>query len=416
MIWQLIHKDILRKLKSPLAIIALTVMPLVFTTLMGLVFAPGNNQSEMPKIRLLIEDYDNSTASNFLTGAFNRDQMAELFQVEMITDSSGRKRMNDGKASALLIIPKDFGDSVLNNKQVELQLIKNPAQAFGPKIAEEVIDVMAEAGNRLLRLADSPLGTIQKAVTTETELSDAEMALLAVQFYQLSKKFKNYIFPPKIELNTREEAQEDDSDFDMGRMFAFILAGIVVMTLLFSLEVLARDMFYEQETRTLYRLLVSPVNLLSMICAKLVFFVFFAFVSHTLVWLVADLFMGIHMTFDKWCKLLLFSVVMLTALSSVINLIYSLVKTREQAQSVAPVVIILFSLLGGSMIPIRNLPGFIQNLTVISPAYWGIEELKNIVLNQAAWADLSQGIWVLGLIALILTSISTLLYHRKYRS
>ena len=415
MIGQLIYKDILRRLKSPLGVIVLTAMPLIFTLLMGLVFAPNENGGASPKVHLLIEDHDDSVASNFITGAFTKDQLGEMFQVEMITDSSGRKRMNNGEASALLIIPAKFGDSLLNEIPVELELIKNPAQAFGPKIAEEVVDVMAEAGNRLLRLADMPLRYIRKAQDGDVELSDAEIAIIAVQFYRLSKNFENYIFPPKIELNTQEEKKEEDNGFDLSKLFAFLLAGITVMSLLFMMEVLARDMFQEQENHTLYRLLVSPVNLLNLIVAKLIFFVIWGFVSHTLVWLIGDLFMGIDLTAGQWIKILTFSVVMLAALSSIINILYSFIRTRNQAQSIAPAVIIFFSMLGGSMVPFENLPGFVQKVAVISPSYWGISGLKKIVLDNAAWVDIGQGMLVLGLIALVFTTASTALYYRKYR-
>ena len=415
MIWQLIYKDILRRFKSPLGVIVLTAMPLIFTLLMGFVFAPNDNGDTLPKIHLFIEDHDNSVASNFISGAFTKDQLGEMFQVDMITDSSGRKQMNQGKASALLIIPAKFGDSLLNEKPVALELIKNPAQAFGPKIAEEVVDVMVEAGNRLLRLADTPLGYIRKAQDGDVDLSDAQIALIAVQFYRLAKNFENYIFPPKIELNTQEEKKEEDDGFDLNKLFAYLLAGITVMSLLFMMEVLARDMFQEQENHTLYRLLVSPVNLLNMISAKLIFFVIWGFVSHTLVWLIGDLFMGIDLAVGQWIKILIFSIVMLAALSSIINILYSFIKTRNQAQSIAPAVIIFFSMLGGSMIPIENLPGFVQKVAVISPVYWGVKGLKSIVLDNGAWADIAQNMFVLGLIALVFTTASTALYYRKYR-
>lgn len=415
MIGKLIYKDILRRMKNPTGILVLTLIPVAFTLLLGLIFAPQGNQSAQPKVHLLIEDHDNSFVSNFLTGAFNREEMSEMFAVEMIADSTGQERMNQGKASALLIIPPAFGDSLLNNHPTSLELVQNPSESFGPKIAKETLSIIVEGGNRLLRLADRPIGIIRRGQNESEDLSEADIALIAIQIYQLTNNFENYLIPPKIELQTQTEETSKDA-FDMGLMFAYILPGILVMCLLFSMEIMARDMFSEQDNHTLYRIKLSPVPLHDWIISKFLFFMLIGFISFVAVWIIGDCLMGISLSRLQWIQLIGFSLSLLAALAGIINLLYSLIRTRNQAQASAPAVILFFSMLGGSMIPFDSLPSVMQKIAVISPVYWGIQGLLAITVHKSGWIQLLKSMMILSSIAVVFISSSFVFYYRKFKA
>mgnify|MGYP001546357908 CR=1 FL=1 len=84
MIWRLVKKDLLRRFKNPIGFVLLVILPLILVGLMGLVFSPRNNSEILPKVKLLIEDQDESFASKMIPSAFSRDQLAKMFQVEQI--------------------------------------------------------------------------------------------------------------------------------------------------------------------------------------------------------------------------------------------------------------------------------------------------------------------------------------------
>ena len=183
MISQLVKKDLLRRFKNPIGFVLLILLPLILVGLMGLVFSPKNNNEILPQIKLFIEDHDESFASKLIPGAFSRDQLAKMFEVEQIEKDTGRELMDKGKASALLIIPDGFGKAVLDGEKTELILVKNPGERFSPKIAEETIAILAEGADRLLRIADKPLQSIRSQFYSDNDPSDMEIAQVSLRLH-----------------------------------------------------------------------------------------------------------------------------------------------------------------------------------------------------------------------------------------
>ncbi|MBN1780819.1 ABC transporter permease [bacterium] len=410
MIWKLIKKDIRRRIKQPAGYLMLIAMPVFFALLMGIIFGPKDSDDTLILVKTLIEDHDDSFASHFIINAFGSERMGNMFEVTPVDSGAGRPMMEDGKASALLIIPAGFGDSLLHQNPVALTLVKNPGEAFAPKIAEETILVMAEAGDRLIALTEGPLKTIRNRVDSKTDLTEAEMALMAIQTYRLIKKADRILFPPLIKLASSKENKESTSD--RATVFAYILCGVLVMSLLFSLEILNRDFFFEQENHTLTRQLLAT-GIFRFVTAKLLFIYLSGMISFAVVWMIAIPLFGIGVTPVLLLRLAVFALVLMAGLTGVISLIYALARNRNQGQSIAPAVILGFSMLGGAMVPLGSMPGFIRSLAVISPVYWGINAMQRLVVEQAPIGDILQHILVLGLLAILFLVPSVFLQKRK---
>jgi ABC-2 type transport system permease protein len=415
LIWQLIRKDILRRVKNPGGFLILVAMPLIFVLLMGLIFIRSNSDEIMPRVKLLIEDHDDTFASQFIAGAFGRGELTDMFETEQVEKDQGRSVIDAGKASALLIIPAGFGDSLLHQKRVTLTLVKNPSEAYAPKIAEETVSIMAEGGDRLIRIASKPLKTIQKQIDSDQEMPEVLMASLAVQIQRLIQKIQTYIFPPLITLEEKSISKEEKSGSTASQIYTMLLSGIVLMSLLFILELLARDIFIEKENHTLYRLLTSPAGIRGFVLSKQIFLFIVGMTALCLAWFIGVLLFGIEIPAKQIVPFLIFSMVIIACFTGVISIIYALVKTRTQGQEIAPALIIFTSMLGGSMIPLNSLPGFMKKLAVISPSYWGNIGTQKILLEQASLSQLSTHLLTLGTIAVTLTLLSFWLYQRKFR-
>ena len=414
MIFKLVIKDALRRIKQPSGYLIIISLPFLFTLLLGLAFGPRKPDESIIQVKMLIEDRDDSFASHFLTNAFSNGEMQKLFQITAVDTGQGRTAMDRGDASALLIIPDGFGDSLLHRKAVALELIKNPGEAFAPKIAEETVLILAEGGDRILRMADTPLNTIRKRIDSETDITDAEMAILSVQMLQMIRKVEDILFPPLIQMESStsgETGQEPDS----AGFFGYILGSVLVMTLLFILEVLNRDVFIEVENHTFTRQRLA-VGFFQYNLSKIIFVYLSGILSYLLVWAIGVPLFGIHLTFMQGIRLFIFAFILLIGLTGIITFIYALAQTRSQAQSIAPAIIIGFSMLGGAMIPLESLPGFVRQASVISPVYWGIQALHEIVLGNASFIQIRQPVIILLLIGAGLIVPSMIIQQRKNRS
>jgi ABC-2 type transport system permease protein len=69
-------------------------------------------------------------------------------------------------------------------------------------------------------------------------------------------------------------------------------------------------------------------------------------------------------------------------LAGFISLIYSFIRTEQQAGAVLSSVIIVMSLLGGSMMPVENFPSFIQQISKFTPNYWGLKAFHKAILRD----------------------------------
>jgi ABC-2 type transport system permease protein len=65
-----------------------------------------------------------------------------------------------------------------------------------------------------------------------------------------------------------------------------------------------------------------------------------------------------------------------------ISFLYSFIRTERQAGAVLSSVIIVMSLLGGSMVPVENFPSFIQNISKLTLNYWGIRAFRNAAVGS----------------------------------
>ena len=100
-----IKKDLRRLGRDPLALAISFGIPLVIVTLITLVFGGGQSA---PQGRLLVADEDGTLLSQALTSAFSREPLSKMLVLETTGREEGRRRMDRGDASALLIVPKGF--------------------------------------------------------------------------------------------------------------------------------------------------------------------------------------------------------------------------------------------------------------------------------------------------------------------
>lgn len=363
--------------------------------LVGLV-SSGGSSSDQPQITvpLLVEDHDDSFVSQFLLGAFSRGELGELFSLTAVDSGLGKTLMDKGKASALLVLPKGLGDSLLAGKNSTLVLVKNPAQSFLPKIAEETVTILAEAGDRASRLMDAPLKEINNLNTDDSIPADIDVARIAVKINSVIRSVESLLIPPLIQVEEQSISKKETKSTASFSLYAYLLSGVIVMTLMFMLDMLAKDIFVERDQKTLFRLLTTPVTRKQFIASKLLFMWLMTLLSLLLVWLFAIIVFSI--TPPSWLLFVLFAIVSTGALSALAGLLYSFISTRTQASGIVPAFILVFAMLGGAMIPLETLPGFIRQLAPFSPLYWAVYPWQRLM----AFGDQNFGVLVfLGVLA-----------------
>jgi ABC-2 type transport system permease protein len=374
----LVKKDIKRKWKNPVVILGFMLIPILFTVIFGMVFG-GAEEEILPRISLLVVDNDKSLISSFLTTAMSQGELKKMVELKpMEREEEGRHLLGKGKASALLLVPKNFGKDVLNGKNVEVLLLKNPSEQFLPLIAEEITDTTTLILSSLLSVFSEEVGTIKEFIDMDN-FPDSDISALSVLVKNRIESISKYVFPPVIGL--KQETIKGEEESESISIHGYILPGMSIMFLMLICNVVFEDILKEKETKTLLRLNVSRMSMTEFIWSKIVTS---ALIGMLCTFLLIGL--GVVLFSIYWGNFFTVFLIVLCLnilIAGFIAFLYSFIKTELQAGAVLSSVILIMSLLGGSMIPVDNFPSFIQVISKLTLNYWGLEAFRMAMKKES---------------------------------
>jgi ABC-2 type transport system permease protein len=368
----------MRKWKNPVVIIGFLFIPFIFTVIFGLVFGSGGEET-LPKVKILAVDKDKSLISGFVLASLTQGELNELIELEEVEEEEGYKRLDRGKASALLIIPENFGEDVWDGEHTELLLVKNPAEQFLPQIAQEILDTLTLILSSLRHIFADELNTIREFAELD-EFPDEAISTLAVKFKNRIEGVSKYVFPPIISLKqiTLSEEKEEVSDLSI---YSYILPGIALMFLLFICNTVFEDILREKEAGTLTRIRISPASMTQYIWSKIVTSGLIGMICTAALILLGRALFSIPWGDPVAVSLLVLCLNILIA--GFIAFLYAFVRTERQAGALLTTVILLMSMLGGSMVPVENFPPVIAKFSKLTLNYWGITSFKRLMGGES---------------------------------
>jgi ABC-2 type transport system permease protein len=374
-IFHLIQKDFKRKWRNPVVILGFLLIPVIFTFIFGIVFGSSEEQI-LPRVPVLVVDNDTSLFSQFLLTGLSQGELEELMEMEVVEEEQGRKLLDKGKASALLIIPENFGDNVWKGRGAELLLLKNPSEQFLPQIAEEIVDTATLLFSALFSIFSDEI-TILRNVIGKGAFSDLDIADLSIQVKKRIEGVGKFVFPPVITLKQQTVSENEEEKTPSISVHSYILPAIAIMFLLFICNIVFEDILREKEKGTLLRMSVSPMKLSEFIWSKII--------TSALIGMICTLVLiaiGRTIFAIRWGNIFLVLLIALCLnimLAGFISFIYSFIRTERQAGAVLSSVILVMSMLGGSMMPVENFPPFIQKISQLTLNYWGLRAFHKAI-------------------------------------
>lgn len=405
------RKDFQRKWRNPVVIAGFLLIPLVFTLIFALVFGGSEGEETLPRISIITVDKDKSILSRLFLSALSQGELKKLLSLKEAEEQEGRELLDKGKASALLVIPEKFGDYLWEGQEVEILLLKNPAEQLLPQIVQEICDATSLLLSSLFSVFSEELDIV-KGFVDNNQFSDEDASLISVKIKSKFEGISKYVFPPVISLKERTKAKEEKEEAPSLSVTSYILPAIAIMFLLFICNVVFEDILREKESGTLLRMTISPMKISEFIWSKIVTSAVMGMIC-TFVLIVV----GMIVFSIRWGNPLLVIAIILCLnimMAGFIAFLYSFVRTERQAGAVLSSVILIMSMLGGSMIPIDNYPPFIQNLSKLTLNYWGIQAFHKTMLEDPIREILPilLGMIVVGL---FLSSLGTYFLNKNLR-
>lgn len=366
------RKDLQRIRRDWPALLLWMGIPLMVGGLLVLMFGGESN----PTAELLVVDHDQSLAGRLVTGAFQQGPLAEIVDVEVVALDEGRRRIDEGDASGLLVIPEGFGRAVLDGEPARLELLTNPSETVLPGILEETLDLTLEGGEVLRRLFDEPIDRIAADTSTEESPADTAMVTIATAFSHVGDRAGTWLLPPAIELETVSLAEAEE--FDFARAF---FPGMLVLAVLFMATGLSTDIWTERRLGTLRRAVTAPPGTGATVAGKWVAGgAALALVSA--VGLAAGRWVfGIELANPLLAFLWLALVgVGLLALFTVVQL---LPRSERAANVLVNTITLPLAMLGGSFFPFEAMPDWMVAVGTSTPNGWALLRLREILDGAA---------------------------------
>ncbi|ORC34061.1 hypothetical protein B4O97_14345 [Marispirochaeta aestuarii] len=194
---------------------------------------------------------------------------------------------------------------------------------------------------------------------------------------------------------------------------AFMVPGIVVVIVtIITLMIGAMNLVREKEVGTLEQLMVTPINRSQLILGKLIPFLVYAFIEVAVLLKVAELVFGLHLA----GSLLSLYLALLLYLFSTLGLgllVSSAAGTQQQALFIAWFFMIFMILLSGFFIPIRNMPRWLQWLTMLNPLRFMMTIVREIYLKATPLKLLADQLLPLSALGLVIFGTSIFTFQKK---
>ena len=182
--------------------------------------------------------------------------------------------------------------------------------------------------------------------------------------------------------------------------------------LLFSVAGVGTSILEEKENGTINRLLYSPLKGSTILYSKMLFAFFISILQLTVMfffaWLVFNMDLGVNIP-----AFILMIIATAFAVSSLGIFLAAIARTRQQAQSLSTIIILVMSAIGGSMIPLFIMPSFLQKLAVLSVNYWGIQGFYDVFWRTLPLEAILPKILILMSIGFIVTLASVQLFKKR---
>lgn len=376
------RKDLVRRLRDPLALLLWMLIPLVTGGLMTVLF--GGDESPRPHGVVYVIDEDESFLSGFVTRAFEFGPLGEMLEVQRPPLEEARARLGRGDGSALVRIPAGFGAALLEDRDTTIELRLNPSQSIVPEIVRSTLDLIVDATFYLQRAFGEELRTVIERVGTKDEqrLRNA----ISLHIGRLFESIDDYVLPPLFELRTEAKPLQAATGAPRPPFALLLVPGLIVFALLFVAQGLSEDLWQERGLCTLARAAATPHGILGLLIGKILGFALLIGPITALLVAIAMAWHGVPLA--RFPAIVVFGWAAGIGLLALMLVLQTFASSQRGAAIFTSIVVFPLAMLGGSIFPLSSLPGFLAAIGRWTPNGWATQELTRMFVfgvDAASW-------------------------------
>lgn len=369
------------------ALIFMFAAPLSISTIMGLVFGDSTNDVSVPDSDVIVVNLDEGTWGATYVDVLVEDTPQDMQQY--ITGEIGndpddaRQQVEDGEVRAAVIIPANFSQQVEEpDTRVEIELYYNPGSEIGATIVDSIVQGITSGLNNVF--------VAQNILTGDGYFSQftSDPAESGMAFGQIAQQLS--IGDPSGGLIQMQDVNvQGEEDVNVISYFAPAMA-ILFMT--FSMAAGTRTILEEQRDWTMQRIISTPTPRWVYLAGRLVGNYGTGLLQMLILIIVTPLVMLIiggnaNVWGTNYVGVALITVTVVFAGTGIGLLIAGVSKSLEQANTLSTVVLFLLAMLGGSFVPVEDVPA-LDTVSKLTLNYWGIDAYFDLATHGATVGDI----------------------------
>ena len=370
-------KDLRQMLFDKNSALFLVAMPIVFTFFMGYAYRSGESSAADPRIPMAwVEEDPAGEMSNMLYTHLADTDNLEITRMEL---DAAQKALQRGKVDGILLIPADFDQQVLENKNPQLTLVADTTTTTGQSIYQ------------LLRTPVSQLmSSFEIGHMSAESLNDPNEFLPTVNLAW--EKWASYNLDKMVRVEQAVGQQEENWFGD--NPYNQASPGIIVQFAIIGLVTSGQVLMQERKTRTLQRLMTTAMRPWQIIAGHMLAMFAIVFLQTTLMIIFGQFVLKVnYLRVPLGTFLIAISLGLWVA--SLGLLIGTLAKSDNQVVLYAMLAMFVFSALGGTWFPLEGAGGTFATIGKILPASWAMIGLQNILIRGLSLSSLWQPVAIL---------------------
>jgi ABC-2 type transport system permease protein len=368
-------KDLLQVVRDWKSALFLVIMPIIFTFFFGLIYG-GIGGEDDPRLPVGFVNHDQagvlSTSLQTMLEASDaiRPVLLEGDEADKVTDS-----VRDEDLAAAVIVPTGFSERTLRSgEETRLTIIVDQSTQAG----QTAMNAVQAAVTRLL-------GTVQTAQIS-AEVYEAQRAFedegdrQAYVDEALALASEAWQQPPLTVAVEQSGATAGDEEEAWWNPYAHASAGMIVQFVVFGLNTSAMVLVLERKSRTLQRMLTTPITRAQVIAGHVLAMFLVVFLQQVLLVAFGQLAFGVGYTREPLAILLMVVTLGLWVVS--LGLFISAIsKGEEQVVMFAMLAMFVFSALGGAWFPLDITGKAFAAIGHLMPTAWAMDGFENIIVR-----------------------------------
>lgn len=355
-------------MRDPRTLVIMIVMPLIMLTLLGYAAT-----TDIEHLRTAVYDADKSSQSRDLIEAY---QASNYFDIVAYVENEADLRylIDHDDVRSALVVPPGYAQDLLAHKRAQVAFLVDGSD---PAIANTVFAASQQVG---------------QSVSTE---------LIQLRLGVDEDNLPGVEVRPRVWYNPNLESSH------------FIIPGLIVMVLfLFTTLFTSTSIVRERELGTIEQLIVTPIRPIELVLAKVLPYILVSFFVIIEVLTLGVLIFGVPINGSISLLLGLCSLFLVTALGIGI-FISSVAKTQVEAFLMTFATIMPTIFLSGFYFPIEAMPRWLQFLSYIIPARYGLIIVRSILLKGVGLEILMEQVAAILIFTAIIVTLASTRFKKK---